>query len=121
MECPSLWLNFFSLFYIENVGTCFKYFYDHTDNNYSFHWHHVQFNLPSIIGYDTSLPRVQIIRFDGEVSVRFFILYGNILAYGLLAEHVRYGLRQFFAGLKFIRNQEAVRKLTARGKQPKAA
>ena len=75
---------------------------DHTDTNNPFHWHHVQFNLPCTTGYGTSLPRVWLLLFDGEVVVivTVFFYYGRV--YGLGAEHVRSILRKICAGLKIL-------------------
>ena len=71
MDCPSLWLDLFSLFYIDNVDTSFRIFIgDHSDTNHPFHWYHVQFNLLCNTGHDPSLPCVWIIRFDEEVFLR---------------------------------------------------
>ena len=63
---------------------------DHTDTNNPFHWHHVQFNLPCTTGYDTSLPHVWLIHFDGEVGLRYVVLFDYGRAYGLRTERVQY-------------------------------
>ena len=52
------------------------------------------------------------------MRVIFFFDDGRV--YGLGAERVQYGLRQFCADLKFLGNQEADRKHTAGGQQPRA-
>ena len=86
---------------------------DHTDTNNPFHLHHVQFNLLCTTGYDPSLPSLWLICFDGEVIVRVIILFDDKRVYVLGFERVRSGLRKNFAGLQFLRNQEASRKRTA--------
>ena len=91
---------------------------DHTNTNNSFHWHHVQFNLPCTIVYDPSLPRVWLICFDRELVVRFIVFFDDERLYELGAEFVRSGLRQIFSVLQFLRNREAARKRTAGGKGP---
>ena len=91
------------------------YIGNHTDTNNPFHWHHVHFNLPCATRYYTSLPRVWLIRFDGEVVVRVIVLFDYGYVYGLVSERVRSGLRQISAGLQYIRNKEADRKHTAGG------
>ena len=93
---------------------------DHTDTNNPFHWHHVQFNLPCTTGYDTSLPRVWLIRFNGEEDVIVVLFFNDGCVYGLGAEPVKSGLRKIYAGLQFIGNQEADRKRTAIGQKPRA-
>ena len=106
MDCPSLWLDFFSLFYIENFGKSFRIFIgDHTDTNNLFHWLHVQFNLPFTTGYDLNLPRFWIIHFDVEVVVRVIVFLDDGCVYVLGPERVRSGLRKICAGLQFIGNQ----------------
>ena len=89
---------------------------NHTDTNNPFHCHRVQFNLPCTTGYDPSLPHAWLISFDGELVVRVIVLFDDGCVYGLGAENVRSGLRQIFAGLQFIGNQETARKRTAGGK-----
>ena len=121
MDHPSLWMEFFSLFYIENVGTRFRTFIgEHTGTNNQFHWHYVQFNLPCTTGYDTILPRFWLISFDGYGVVRVIVLFDDVNVYGLGAEHVQSGLRHIFAGLQFIGNKEDARKRTDLGKRPQS-
>ena len=56
---------------------------DHTNTHNPFHWHHIQFNLPCTTGYDPSLPRLQIIIFDGEVVVRVVLFFDDGSVYRL--------------------------------------
>ena len=119
MDYPSLWLDLFSLFYIENVGARFRIFIgNHSDTNNPFHWYHVQFNLLCTTGYDPILPCVQIICFDEEVFLRVTVFFDDGCVYGLGAECVQYGLRKICAGLQLLGNQEAARKHTAGGQRP---
>ena len=60
-----------------------------TNTNNQFHWHHVKFNLPCTTGYDTILRCVNLIRFNGEVFVRFTFFFDYVRVYRLGAEHVR--------------------------------
>ena len=92
---------------------------DHTDTNNPFHWYHVQFNLPCTTGYNPRLPCVWLIRFNGELVVRVISLFDDGRVYRLGSERVQSGLRKYFAGLKFIGNQEAERKRTDGGQQPR--
>ena len=97
MECPSLWLNFFSLFYIENVGARFRIFIgNHSDTNNPFHWYHVQFNLLCTTGYDPSLSGVRLMCFDGELFVRVIVFFDDGNFYGLGDERVIWIKANFF-------------------------
>ena len=93
---------------------------DHTDTNNPFHWHHVQFNLPCTTGYYPSLSYVRIISFYGELVVRVIVFFDYECVYRLGVEFVRSILKHICAGLKFLGNQEAVRKRTAGGQWPHA-
>ena len=90
---------------------------NNTNTNNPFNWHNAQFNLPCNTGYDPRLPSVLLIRFGGEIVVRFIVFFDDGHVYRLGAECVRFSLRKNCAGLKFIGNQEAARKRTAGGQQ----
>ena len=67
--------HYFTLIMLaQYLELCIGYY---TDTNNPFLWKPVQFNLPCNTGYDPSLPPDRIIRFDGEVVVRFIVFFDD--------------------------------------------
>jgi hypothetical protein len=83
-------------------------FGDRRDHTNPFQWETVQLNMPCTDGYDPSIPRVHLIRRDGEAAsgVITFFDYGRVCGVGKPRVHA--ALRLVCSRLQFYSNQEAV-------------
>jgi hypothetical protein len=90
------------------------------DETNPFQWDHVQLSLPSISEYDPSIPRVQLIRKDGDAASGCVIFVDAGRVYSIGKERNRYSLRCICSRLQHYGNQDPTRKQRPGGKRPGA-
>jgi hypothetical protein len=90
------------------------------DETNAFQWDHVQLNLPSTSEYDPSIPRVRLIRKDGDVASGCVTFFDDGRVYSIGKERTRSSLRCICSRLQHYDNQDATRKRRPGGKIPGA-
>jgi hypothetical protein len=87
------------------------------DETNPFQWDNAQINLPSTSEYDPSIPRVRLIRKDGDVASGCVIFFDDGRFYSIGKERTRPSLRCICSRLQQYDNQDATRKRHPGGKR----
>lgn len=85
---------------------------DRHDSSNPFQWNEVWLNLPGAQGYDPSLPRVILLRSDGEMATRKVVFVDDIHGGGRAREleEIKPPVRCITSRMNYYGNQEASRK-----------
>lgn len=85
---------------------------DRQDSSNPFQWNEVWLNLPGAQGYDPSLPRVILLRSDGEMATRKVVFVDDIHGGGRAREleEIKPPVRYITSRMNYYGNQEASRK-----------
>jgi hypothetical protein len=91
-----------------------------SDSTSAFQWSNVVLNLPESSDYDPSKPRVQLLRYDGRITVGCIAFFDDARMYAPDNELAQRGIRQMFSSLQWLGNQEATHKQRSGGMCPGA-
>ena len=83
---------------------------DRHDHNNPFQWESVYLNLPTEIGYDPSMPRVMLLRKDGELATRLVVFVDDIHTVGRGKEATTQASRTLGKRMVYHGNQNSERK-----------